>query len=541
VLAASADESLKKSAVSIDEKGPESGGRESEKTSDTFTGSRPLDRIAGLCFGTQFICLTVYSWVQYHRFDLGIDFATVNQAATEISRGNLNPYSTIVSSSYLVNHFGLILWPIAVLLLIFRSPFLLLVIQNLSLVGTGIVAFLWASGFVQSRKTPRHLAIAVLAIAGFLLLVDPLVYYTAALDFHLEATATFFAVFAAYDMWGGRHRRAWVWIGLCLLCGDLGGLCIAGVGISAVLAGKATRRVGGLVVATGVVWVGLITVLHANQGSLLDQYAYLAGRSRLPTGFRGALVVVGGAIAHPRRPFDMLTSKARMIWRYLPPGGVIGIITPWGIGVPAIVLLSSALQDNSLFIGEPFQQFAVVPFVLIGSVSLATSLVANGPPSALSPRLWSQSQAIRSMAVAVLLAAILLGGIRYAHEYLPASFTNNATMDILPRPEASALSTVLARTPSNTEVIASADIVGRFGARKYCYVYQSVASTIPIRATRIELIMDTAHFPYISRAQRVAAARYLETRFHAQTLLHRAGVWELSWTETSGRSSVVIP
>jgi hypothetical protein len=296
-----------------------------------------------------------------------------------------------------------------------------------------------------------------------------------------------------------------------------------------------------LVIGAGVVWVGLITVLHANQGSFLDQYAYLAGRSRLPAGFRGALVVLGGFFGHLSRPFDMLRSKARMIWRYLPPGGVIGLITPWGIGVPAIVLLSSALQRNTLFIGEPFQQFAVVPFVLIGSLSLVTTLVANRVPLALSSSLWSRHQTARRLAASVLLVGILFGGVRYAHEYLRVSFTYNATTDILPATEASALSTVLARTPSDAEVISSGDIMGRFGARKYCFVYQRVTRLIPLRARTVELVMDTAQYPYISEAQRVAAARFVESRFHARTVLHKEGVWELAWTGSPQRGSVALP
>jgi hypothetical protein len=53
--------------------------------------------------------------------------------------------------------------------------------------------------------------------------------------------------------------------------------------------------------------------------------------------------------------------------------------------------------------------------------------------------------------------------------------------------------------------------------------------------------METAHYPYISRAQREAAARYVESHFQARTILHRAGVWELSWTGSPKRSSVVLP
>src|SRR3984957_15336171 len=496
MLAESAHDTTENSTVSTGNSTSALGDRGGDEASDCFTGSRAANWIGGIFFGLQFIGLTAYSWVQYHRFDLGIDFATINQAATEISRGNLNPYSTTVWSPYLDNHFGLIVWPIAVLFLVFRSPFVLLVIQNLSMVGTGVVTLMWASDIAASRMIPKRFTYAILGIAAVLFLVNPLVYYTAAPDFHLEATATFFAVLAAYDIWAGRYRRMWIWGGLCLLCGDLGGLCIVGVGISAVLAGRATRRPGALAIGAGVLWVGLITGLHANQGSSLDQYAYLSGRSRLPTGFRGAVGVLGGFFGHLSRPFDQLRGKARMIWRYLPPGGVIGLITPWGIGVPAVVLLSSALQRNTLFIGEPFQQFAVVPFVLIGSLSLVITLVANRVPSAFSSRLWSRHHTVRRLVASILLVGILFGGVRYAHEYLRVAFTYNATTDILPATEASALSTVLARTPANAEVVSSGDIIGRFGARKYFFLYQKVTRPIPLRAPTGELVMDTRQCSY---------------------------------------------
>jgi hypothetical protein len=492
--------------------------------------------IATVFFVLQFIGLMVYSWIQYHRFNLGVDFASVNQAATEIGKGNLNPYSTILGSSFLQNHFGLILWPIALLLVIVRTPFLFLIIQNACLVATGMITFKWASAFVASRKIPKGFAYGILAIAGVLLLINPLVSYSAALDFHFEAIATFFAVFAAYDAWGGRTRRAWVWVALCLLCGDLGGLYIAGVGISALLAGRATRRTGLLYLLAGVLWVGLITALHANQGDLLDSYAYLAGRSKLPAGVAGVAVVLGGLVEHPARAFDALRSKDRLIWRYFPPGGVIGIITPWGIGVPAIVLLSSALQSNTLFIGEAFQQFPVMPFVLIGTVALLSALVATNAHLFTSlrrwTRWWSDHRVGRRVAAGVLMIVILLGGVRFAHEYLVPSFTYNASGDILPSSEASALGIALARTPPDAEVIASLDISGRFSARRWAYTYDNTTTPLPLRTKTVELVMDTANDPYFTPAQITAAVRYVSTRFHARTLLHRDGVWELGWSNS---------
>jgi hypothetical protein len=141
----------------------------------------------------------------------------------------------------------------------------------------------------------------------------------------------------------------------------------------------------------------------------------------------------------------------------------------------------------------------------------------------------------------VLLVGILFGGLRYAHEYLRTSFTTNATKDILPAAEASALSTVLSRTPSSTEVISSGDVIGRFGARKYCFVYQSATSAIPLRAKTVALIMDPVHDPFLTTARAAAAAGYVERRFGARTLLHKGGVWELSWAGSPLRSSIVIP
>jgi len=526
----------------------DAGSQASLSAEDSYAGSRLFIRVALALFGAQFIVLMAFSWVQYQRFTLGIDFASVNQAATEISHGNLNPYSTVLipSSSFLDNHFALILWPIAAVMVVIRTPFVLLVVQNAFLAATGFVTFVWASDLAASRGIRREFAYGILGVGVLLLLLNPLVYYSAALDFHFEAIATFAAVFAAYDIWAGRFRRAWIWVGLCFLCGDIGGLYIAGVGISALLAGKATRRMGGLSVLAGVIWVGFITAIHANQGSLLDNYAYLANRQTLPTGFKGALVVVGGLVSHPLRAWDQVHPKLRMVWRYLPPGGVLGIITPWGFGVPAIVLLSSVLQSNTLFIGEPFQQFPVVPFVLIGTVSLLSALVANQAglrllTSRTWARRWTEARRARWVVAGVLLFGVFVGGVRYAHEYLADSFTNNAAGVILTAPQASAFGTVLSQTPSDAEVISSLDISGRFSGRKYAYIYLDNTFSIPIRAHSVELVMDELHDPYVTGAQRQAAYHYLVTRFHAHTVLHRNGVWAIVWTSPSTNMSITLP
>ena len=66
-----------------------------------------------------------------------------------------------------------------------------------------------------------------------------------------------------------------------LLCGSFAAIALFGLGLSALVAGKQTRRSGLLLLAVSVGWLGLISALGADRGSGLSLYAYLAGRTTL--------------------------------------------------------------------------------------------------------------------------------------------------------------------------------------------------------------------------------------------------------------------
>jgi len=514
-----------------------------DRDPDAYRGSRLVNRLAMACFGAQLLGLTAFTGFIYHRFSLGIDFGIYSQALSQIAAGNLDPTSTINGFPFLHSHFELIMYPLSLVYLVFRTSYVLLVVQNVSLVGAGVVAYLWIAKLVVSRRLSTKVAVGFLAGSVLLILLDPFVYYSAALDIHLEATATFFAVFAAYDIWSGRNRRALVWVVLCLLCGDLGGLYIVGVGFSGLIASRSTRRFGAFVLLIGIAWTGLISALGANQASLVTtSYAYLAGRPVLPTGFAGLWALFTGLVAHPNRPYDILRSRARLISSYLLPGGTIGFVTPWGFGVPAAVLLASALQASTLFIDQQFQQFAVFPFVLFGTVSLLTFLVTDSSPAVLLLRLWADFRVARVAVAGVLAIAAVVGALAYAHNKLPGAPRANASGTFIPADEATTLGTVLSRTSSDTEVIASIPIMGRFGDRKYFYPYDSPTANFPTPAGKVLLVMDTTHtLQFVSAAQLAAAARYLTTALHARTVVHNHDVWALEWTPGPGQASIVLP
>jgi hypothetical protein len=517
--------------------------RELAHTTGASDDNLRLFRNVGISlFGLQLIGLLAYSAFVYHRFTLGIDFAIYSQGVSQIAHGDLNPYLTIVGYPLIKSHFELILWPIGFLQFIVRTPFLLLVIQDLALVATGTITFLWIYALVDSSHATRRVRRLTLVAACVVILVNPLTYFTAALDFHMEALATFFAIFGAFDLWSGRHRRALIWLALCLSCGDVASLYVIGVGISALLA-SGTRRLGLVVVLVGVGWLGIIGAIGANVGSVVDiQLAYLAGRNLLPSGLGGAAAIIGGVIAHPNRPYDVLKGRISPIVHYLQTGGVIGFFTAWGFGVPFVVLLSSGLQDTPLFINEPFQQFAVFPFVLFGTVSLLVTWSTRSERVSESEGHATTRTFLRPFAAMLLALAALAGAFWYAETRLPQSFHNNAINGFIPGGEAAALRTVLRQTPADAEVISSLPISGRFGTRKTIYLYLSTTTPIPIKERTVLLVMDSAHTTQIVSTEQVAeAARYVMTHFHARETVTGTDMRALVWTAPSSMTSVTLP
>ena len=274
--------------------------------------------------------------------------------------------------------------------------------------------------------------------------------------------------------------------------------------------------------------------------------AYLAGRSSLPAGFAGAIVLLNGITLHLGRPIHHLTSTARshLIVRYLAWGGFFGFFTPWGFGVPALILLTSGLQRSTVFLGERFQQRAVVPFVLFGSASLAATLFefaasrTGGPAHARRRSQWRLGSAVvAGLAVVVLVGTVIAGAQR-----LRVSFTSNAVGGFIPAGEASALRDILARTPSGAEVIASVPISGRFADRKYLYLYDRPSASIPIRAKVVVMVLDDAHtLQLASPAQDAAAIVYAKNHFGARTIGRGVDVEAVEWQSSSPRRQVTLP
>jgi uncharacterized membrane protein len=229
-------------------------------------------------FALGFVALVVLSASFYRRFFLAQDFGIYNQAWTLIGTGHLNPFNTIYGYSFIKGNFELILWPLGLLHLIVPSSFALLLVQDACIAGTGLVAYLWVIDVLERQATPVWIASIVAAGVILVTLANPGIYQTVGFDLHIEPVATLFLLLAGRDLWNGRPRRAWVFASIVLLCGSFAVICLFGLGVSAVMAGRQSRGHGFLLMVTSIAWVAVINVLHADHAGG-DLYGYLAGRT----------------------------------------------------------------------------------------------------------------------------------------------------------------------------------------------------------------------------------------------------------------------
>jgi uncharacterized membrane protein len=486
------------------------------------------------CFG-----LSLLSLRQYHRMQLGMDFGIFAQAWTLIGQGHLNPTLSVFGYPYLKSHFELIMWPLALLYPLVRSPIILLWIQDAAISGACLVVYLWSLEAVQREAISRSKGLRLVMLITVLLIINPIPYTAALLDFHFESLATLFAILLARDLWSGKSRRGWVWVALCLLCGDVGGLLVLGVGISGLLASRAARQFGLWFCGIGILWLALITSLGANQGSdVRVGYAYLGGVTLLAPGLHGLLQLGGGVLGHPQRLLHMVAGRFTTIAAYLRSGGLFGILNPWGLGVSLVVLLSSALQANPTFIHMEFQNYPVVPFVTIGTLLFILSLRRLGP-------------GIHRRGLVAGVAAVALGGsIWYSIQNFPYLGSQAATADtpaLLTNPaEGAALRATLSRTPPDAAVLTTIAASGRFAQRPEFFVIQDLSphsvAPLRIRSGTAVFIMDPqedlTRFPY---SEQYAVTSYLVNSLHARVITDSGGVVAFLWHPKVHASKLELP
>jgi uncharacterized membrane protein len=503
--------------------------------------------------------LIVYSAHLYSHFDLTLDFAVENQAWSRIAHGDLNPYMTINPHNYphygypfWKDHLELITWPLALLGLVFPSSFTLLVVQDLALAGCTAVIVLFTrdvlvaapasdGGVAGGRGHVRPswwaqrwdrgwvpaLGLGALAIA----LINPWVYWSASFDFHIEPLATLFALLVARDVWKGRVLRSLWWVVALLMCGNVAGTYLVGIGIFALLSiHRRELRVPGIALTAGGILASvLVSAVGGAEGTLIGyNYAYLAHVTPGTPAGTGAIIV--GIISHPGTPLHMIWSRAHLLYLQLAAGGLVGVLSPLGVGMSVVVLLENALNGSLVFSSQTsaFQSLSVYAFVLVGSVMVLLWL---------GRRRWSGRRLIASVvAVAVLVQVVVLAAL-----WIPRARTQFAVID---GATAATLTQLQPKVPDGAEVVVSQGVIGRFADRRLVFPFLDVDSggqIVPVYGSGpVVVILTNAGLEFSTAAGTATAVNYLRS-IGAKEITSSNGVLAFVVHPKAGTTQLMFP
>jgi hypothetical protein len=299
-----------------------------------------------------------------------------------------------------------------------------------------------------------------------------------------------------------------------------------GVGISGVLASRRTRRPGAFVASAGVAWL-LFLIRIGGIGvagtTLRQSYGYLVPGHR---GRLSVLDVVAGALAHPSAAGHMVATHLGVSFGLLVSVGLIGVVSPWGIGMAVVVLAPNVLDATGLFIRYEgaFQTWPAMPFVLVGSVMVVIHLLERGA---------SGRRAAAALAAAwTTMAAVLAVGVipRLPDEWLAVD------------PAAAAMLTgAQARVAPGAEVVASQGIVGRFGDRASVYAFRWRGQAFPVHARTVVFALSATQGRADRFAGAEAAVAYVEDALRTTSIGSSDGVEVFVWKPPAAVRNVTLP
>jgi uncharacterized membrane protein len=441
---------------------------------------RRARKVAFWLLGLQFIAFCVLSSVLTHHFTLTWDFAAYQQAASLIGQGHLNPYSTVLQTSFVRNDYEFLIWLVAPFQRLWPHPMTLKVIQALALVGAEVVALNWIADIAAVRAKvdgEARMSVALFALGTLLLVVNPWIVWTVAFDFHMEPFVTLFSLCTAREFFRGR-RRAWLWLALTLTCGAAAVVYIAALAIGLMLNGRRWLRQGFLIIAIGVVWTLGLQMLLGSNAQGLGVYSYiLTGNAYVTPKHLSGGIVISAMLKHPGRDWAVLSGNALNIWSNLSPAGFLGLLwLPLAIPIVFITLLSGLTAFVGGFSAPGFQNVALELMVSIGTIGICSALVGRFAKR----RPWL----VRSVLGLVAINAIVWGAI-----WLPQ--TGQRWSPNNPSKTAATLSKLRAEMRPGDEVVVGNGIAGAFAEdRESLYVYRFATVNFPVRSRRVWVIFS---------------------------------------------------
>jgi hypothetical protein len=195
--------------------------------------------------------------------------------------------------------------------------------------------------------------------------------------------------------------------------------------------------------------------------------------------------------------------------------------------VPAVVMTTNVLNSQYEFIYQAFQNTAVFPFLLLGTVMVLV---------------WVAQRFRYGWIPSVLVAAVVtIQALTYGYSTSPGNI-RWAVAQIQPGP-AHQIGLALDQTPADAEVITTIAIIGRFSARPSVYWF-APTRTVPIQSRHVVFVLDPANentIPNANSADDAAAVTYLGSHLHGRVLVNADGIWAFEWQPPPGTTHFTFP
>jgi len=331
---------------------------------------RSQDKVVKCAWGLgflQFLLLTLEEVRIGTAGALSADYSVDAGAYGAIGRGDLHPtfLAGVGLYPFLHNHYDFLTWPLAYLLVgILHLPvkwLLLIGLQALPLALIGPVIATYASVRTHDMGVTGRTRVFVVMAPAVLAFLDIWLYWSAQFDYHPEILQGLLMVVGAIAL--ERHRNGVLAAAIVLLAlmGNNAGLVLIGLGLTALL--RLRWRPAIVMLGIGTLWVVL-------PGAVLP-LASIGAQSLYGSIVPGHHTTVGFVVAfltHPAAVLVRLSSHLRDVWALVGAAGLIGALTPEGIGAIASVGLAIWLAPTVFAYAGLFQTVPVTDMVLLGSV-----------------------------------------------------------------------------------------------------------------------------------------------------------------------------
>jgi uncharacterized membrane protein len=264
-------------------------------------------------------------------------------------------------------HFEPILFPIALLYLIWPDPKALMILQVL-VVASGAFPAFWLA------RLRLRAAWAAVPFA-LLYLLYPAQQYAVNFDFHAETLASALLLFALYFLYVRKTLWFFVFVVLCLACKEEIAGVVAMLGLWMLLLQR-RWRVGLAVMALALCWTGFgLLVVHSSSpighSLLASRYAYL-GNSPMQVALTMLMHPLSIIKEHVLDPSHMLYLR-----KLLAAAGYLPLLAPWVLVLATPTLALNLLSSTPNMYSGDFQYNAeIVPLLIFASIE-ATVLVVQ--------------------------------------------------------------------------------------------------------------------------------------------------------------------